>query len=334
MAQLTVNTFIRQLDKEGLKHPYYMLIGNEPFFQDDLLKRIEAKAFKDPAEKDFNFHLFYGTESSVTDIISACMAYPMFADYKLVIVKEFDKLKIDDKEGFTKFIENPQPTSRLIMVGTDTGKTKFDKMLEESSVFVKTRALYENEIFEWIQVRFREEGLESDPDAIAFMVENTGTNLLRLNQELEKVKNFIGSEKRLTLDMISELSGFTRDVNIFALQAALVQRNLQKSMKLSLQLLEQGEAIQGILPALSNFFRRMLVVKQMREHNESKQTIIRELRGNEYAYRDIFANIANFSQGQILSALDQLETAEIMLKTSQKPAESILSMLSYHICTK
>jgi DNA polymerase-3 subunit delta len=174
--------------------------------------------------------------------------------------------------------------------------------------------------------------MQTDRTTITFLIENIGNNLLRLNLEIEKLINFAGPGKKIDFDTVATVTGFTRDVSIFNFQKALGNRDLKKSMRTGIQLLEQGEVLSAILPMIVNFFRRIWVVKYLLSKNLNRNKILQELNGHPYAFNDIFASVGNFSERQIMAIMKTLEESELALKTSMKKELSILTMVCYHIC--
>ncbi len=180
--------------------------------------------------------------------------------------------------------------------------------------------------------KLKESNLQADKESITFLVENIGTNLLRLNLEIEKVKSFLKSGQSLTLELVSQITGFTREVNIFNFQKVLAGKDLKASLKIGSHLLEQGEVLAGMLPAIFTFFRRMWAVSELQQKNYTQSQILEMLQGHPYAYKEIFAHVNKFDKLHIELIFSKLLEAEIQLKTSQKSPESILTILCYYIC--
>jgi DNA polymerase-3 subunit delta len=256
----------------------------------------------------------------------------MLSERKLVVVKEFDSLQISDRESFIKYVSKPQSTTTLVLIAEKFGTNKFQKDILEHAVSVRCKNLNTGDIYQWSFDRFKNAKINVNKDSIAFLIENIGANLLRLNLEIEKIKSYLGPEETLTLEKVSKITGFTRDVNIFNFQKSLASKNLKSSLKIGYLLLEQGESMAAILPMIFIFFKRMWAVKQLLEKNHSEKQILVLLGGSSYAYREIFATHSNFSYQHIQLIFEKLLDAELQLKTTQKATESILTILSYIIC--
>lgn len=95
-SPLSFDTYL----KNPLADNLFVIYGEERFFFDPLLKKIEDAVFKNQADKALNYLILYGSESSEQEIINACLSFPMLAEKKLIVVREFDKLTISDQELF------------------------------------------------------------------------------------------------------------------------------------------------------------------------------------------------------------------------------------------
>jgi DNA polymerase-3 subunit delta len=333
MKQLTVSSFSSYLNQPDYGHQY-LLYGDETYFFDRLLSTLIDKTFDKPEDKDLNFHLFYGTDSQVSDILSACLSYPMMAQRKLVVVKEFDHLMTQNKESMLKYLSNPQPTTTLALVTSKWGNTPFHQQVLEKCISIQCRRLRDNEIYDWVRHRFKAEKIDIDDDAIVFLVENIGHTMQRLDLEIDKLIYYIKPAGLITLSDISQVTGFTREVNIFSLQNELAGKKLKKSMTIGMRLLEQGESLAALLPLLFIFFRRMWFVKELMAKNYNQKQILEKVSGNAYLYKEIFANSNRFTTRDIMAVLELLESADLQFKTSQRTERSILTMLCYQICSK
>ena len=333
MAAYSVNEFLKNLPNLTEKK-VFMFYGSENFYIDHLLQKVTEFAFKTPADRELNHHKFYGTENGISEILSACMSYPMLAEKKLIVVKEFDKIKLNknETEGFIKYLGNPQPTTLLVLTAESIENQEVYKRIFETGIAVECKNLRIGELFAWVNERFSQARIEVERESITFLIENIGNDLLRLNQEVEKSIDYVGNGNKLTLELISELTGFNREVNVFNFQKVLGKRKLDESLKIGLQLLEQQNALEGILTMLFRFFLRVLIIKQLKERNESKSVIVQKLNVKEFMLRDAFDSEPNFTIPELIMIFEKLQEADLAIKSSERSLESIITMLCYYIC--
>jgi DNA polymerase-3 subunit delta len=333
MSSYTPGQFLKSISNFE-KNAIFIFYGPESFFIDYLLNKIISISFQNPSDKDLNFHKFYGTENRPSEIISACMSYPMLAERKVVIAKEYDQFKFnkDEEEGFLKYIENPTSTTRLILTASKMDNKALTQKLLKNSVSVQCKSLNSGELYAWVAKRYQEQKIEVNREAISFLIENIGNDLLRLNQEIEKSIDFAGESRSVSLELISELTGFNRDVNVFNLQKVLGARNLKESLKIGLQLIEQQNAVELIIAMIFRFFKQVIVLKQLSMQGLSRSDIIKKTGEREFALKDAFASINHFTMNELIYIFDKIQEADLFLKSSERKKESIITMLCYYIC--
>jgi DNA polymerase-3 subunit delta len=216
--------------KSGNIKPIYFLMGEEPYYIDKLSDYIEEKVLTEE-EKGFNQTVLYGRDVSIEDIISTAKRYPMMAELQVVIVKEAQDLirTIDKLESYA---ENPMPTTVLVFCykyKTLDKRKKLTKLLAKSGVVYESKKLYENQVGDWIKRVLSGKKYLIEPKANAMLVEFLGTDLSKINNELEKLQIILPAGSTITPKHIEENIGFSKDFNVFELRKALGERNQLKA---------------------------------------------------------------------------------------------------------
>ena len=121
------NEIIQEIKAEKYR-PVYFLMGEEPYFIDEIEKQIEAKVLS-PDEKEFNQSILYGKDISVENIIAEVKSYPMMSAYRVVIIREAQNIK--DWELLEPYFAMPQETTILVICH------KY-KTVDKRKAFVKT----------------------------------------------------------------------------------------------------------------------------------------------------------------------------------------------------
>ena len=216
--------------KSGNIKPIYFLMGEEPYYIDKLSDYIEKKVLSEE-EKGFNQTVLYGRDVSMEDIISTAKRYPMMADRQVVIVKEAQDLirTIDKLESYA---DNPMPSTVLVFCykyKTLDKRKKVTKLLAKNGVVYESKKLYENQVGEWIKRVLSGKKYLIEPKANAMLVEFLGTDLSKINNELEKLQIILPIGSTITPKDIEENIGFSKDFNVFELRKALGERNQLKA---------------------------------------------------------------------------------------------------------
>ena len=119
---------------QGNPSPIYFLMGEEPYYIDKISKYIADHVLTED-ERGFNQMVLYGRDTSVEEVIANAKRFPMMAQHQVVIVKEAQHLS-RTIENFTAYVENPQPTTILVVC------YKYNKL-------DKRKKLYKGHTEEW-----------------------------------------------------------------------------------------------------------------------------------------------------------------------------------------
>lgn len=220
--------------KAGNIKPIYFLMGEEPYYIDKLSDYIEENVLSEE-EKGFNQTVLYGRDVTIEDIVSTAKRYPMMAERQVVIVKEAQDLSrtIDKIESYA---ENPMPTTVLVMCykyKTLDKRKKSTKAIAKNGLVYESKKLYENQVGDWIKRVLSGKKYNIEPKAAAMLVEFLGTDLSKINNELEKLQIILPKGSTITPAAIEENIGFSKDYNVFELRKAIGERNQLKAYKIA-----------------------------------------------------------------------------------------------------
>ena len=216
--------------KTGNIKPIYFLMGEESYYIDKLSDYIEKKVLTEE-EKGFNQTVLYGRDVTIEDIVSTAKRYPMMAERQVVIVKEAqDLVRTIDK--LASYAENPMPTTVLVICSTYKSldkRKKVTKLIAKNGVVFESKKLYENQVGDWIKRVLAGKKYTIEPKATAMLVEFLGTDLSKINNELEKLQIILPVGSVINPMHIEENIGFSKDFNVFELRKALGERNQLKA---------------------------------------------------------------------------------------------------------
>ena len=213
--------------------PIYFLMGEEPYYIDKLSDYIEQNVLAEE-EKGFNQTVLYGRDVTIEDIVATAKRYPMMAERQVVIVKEAQDLTrtIDKLESY---VENPMLSTVLVFCykyKTLDKRKKMTKLIDKVGVVYESKKLYDNQVGDWIKRVLSGKNYSIEPKANAMLVEFLGTDLSKINNELEKLQIILPKGSTITPKHIEENIGFSKDFNNFELLNALGSRNQLKAFQI------------------------------------------------------------------------------------------------------
>lgn len=258
---MDVATILQRWTK-GQFSPFYWLEGEEDFFIDQLTTAAE-KTILSPEESAFNCTVFYGKDTSWADVVNQCRRYPMFAERQVVILKEAQQLR--DIEKLEPYFEQPLTSTILVIAHKEKkldNRKKVARLIKEKGTFVSFKKLNEKELTAWIEQRLAAKEQKITPRALLLMVDHLGSELSKVEQELEKLHLNCSPGSVIDEDVIERFVGVSKEFNVFELQTALAQKDFLKAFRIIQYFKQNPKAapLQLILPLLYSFFSKVYML--------------------------------------------------------------------------
>jgi DNA polymerase-3 subunit delta len=328
---------LRTAFQKGNFKPIYLLHGEERWFIDQLQEVLLAHALE-PHEKDFNLDILYGLETDARTALNACQAYPMMAQRRVVVIRDFDKMK--ENSLFKSLAEQPNPACVVFLVCA--GKPNMSRhpyrAIKATGKVVEFQALYPNQKPRWIELLAKERGFALDPKAVQMVTEYVGSSLASVGAELDKLATYVGDREVITAEDIVQASGQTRDFNVFELQRAIGERQIDRALHITERLLQQSSNPTGestkIVAILSAFFIRLWQLTAMREGRIPEKEMAQTIGVSPFFLKDYLSCLRRYDVKAIDRALFALLAADFELKGgSQRSDRLILNLLFRNILT-
>jgi DNA polymerase III subunit delta len=247
---MSVDKIISDWKKKSFK-PVYWFEGEEEYFIDKAVAYAEHHILNE-SEASFNLSVFYGKDANWADVVNACSRHPMFGERQVVLLKEAQQMR--DVEKLENYIERPLGTTVFVVSYKEKkldARKKFAKLVKEKGVLVTTKKMYDREVPEWTQELLSSKGLTITPKGLALLVDHIGNDLVRIENEIDKLSINLGKRTHITEEDIEQYIGVSKDYNVFELQSAFAARDLARTIRI-IQYFEanpKAGPIQLILPS-------------------------------------------------------------------------------------
>lgn len=236
----------------GKLKPVYYVASEESFFLDRIFEVVSAMVPED--QKDFNFDVLFGRETDMDQIVTIARSFPMMADRRVLIVRDFMAVSEGDSVGrpeeLIPYLGNPNPATLFVLLDEKPppGNTKLGKALQKNERvgFHKFDPVPDYRLPDWIVEwgRLNHE-IRIDPAAAQVLAQHVGDNLLQLTSEIEKLSNYEGENRTVTPEAVRELVGITREFDVFELKDAILSRNPSKALFVTNQMLANSDNSTG-----------------------------------------------------------------------------------------
>jgi len=324
---VTYESLRRDIEKK-LFAPVYLFHGEESFLADEATRLIVEQSLTQE-ERGFNLDVVYGSETTVRDIVSHASSYPMMSERRIVVVRGMEKLSLQEKEKelLTQYLDNPSPTTILILIASsvDMRKKPFTSV-KKNGLVMEFKRMYENQIIGWIGKRVREQGKGIANDAVSLLAEYLNPSLREIQNELEKLYIFIGDRTSITADDVAAVVGVSKDFNVFALQKAIGQQDLARSMEILQRMIEFGESPTMIIVMLTRYFLALMKISDLRAAGKSAQEQAREAGVHPFFLRDYHEALGFFGEKNTQDAIRGLVLADERLKTTSSDSLEVMQL--------
>lgn len=296
--------------------PVYFFYGEEPFYIDELTSYMENNLL-DEASREFNQTVVYGLDVTAREVADLSRRFPMMGDYQLVIVKEAQN--IQNFDALVTYLEKPLQSTILVInykyKKLDKRKTLYKKLSKSKKVvlFESTR-VYDNKVPAWISERVHLLGHTITPKSEMMLAEYLGTDLARINNELNKLTINLQPGQAITDDIIERYIGISKDFNVFELQKALGKRDAFHALRI-IQYFEANpkqNPLQMVNVLLFGYFMKVLLYHQLK--NEPKNTIASKLGVSPYFVDDYRVAAQNFSPAKIKDIISGIRELDLKSK--------------------
>ncbi len=301
--------------KQGNIKPIYFFMGEEPYYIDKLTEYIEENILTEE-EKGFNQMVLYGKDVSVEDVISNAKRYPMMAERQVVIVKEAQELS-RTIEKLEHYVENPQPTTVLVFAykyKTLDKRKKVTKLMEKHGVVYESKKLYENQVGDWIKRVLSGKQYNIEPKASAMLVEFLGTDLSKINNELDKLTIILPKGSTITPAIIEENIGISKDYNVFELRKAIGEKDQLKAYKIVDYFAQNPKDNPLVMTVglIFGFFSQLLQYHGLKDKNPSN--VAKTLKINPYFVKDYDIAIRNYPMRKVSAIVASLRDIDVKSK--------------------
>ena len=321
--------------KRRIFKPVYFLSGEESYYIDTISDLIESTVLAE-SEREFNQTIVYGKDADLVTILGYARQFPMMSDYNVVIVKEAQNLKELNKKSssdeedidtslssntasqqFVNYIKNPQPTTILVFCfkyKTIDKRSAVAKALQKQAVYFESPKLYDNQIPEWIGTYILEKKFHISPKASFLMAEFLGNDLSKITNEINKLIIGLSAGKEITVEMVQEKIGISKDYNVFELQDALSKKDILKANRIinHFAFNEKENPAPLVLGQLYAYFSKILKYQHLQD--KSKFAAAQALGVNPF-FVDGFARAASaYPVGKLRKIFSHLKEYDLKSK--------------------
>ena len=245
--------------------PLYLLYGEEQYLVDTCVNKIKKKF----GEKVLGINYIVIDETNLDNLISD-IEMPAFGfDKKLIIVKDSGLFKKDGRkksgspmqDKVAEYIKNNmdiiEESVVLVFVECEADKNVVFEAISKAGIVCNIEELKPIQLVKKLKQICNLYKVNVDEMTLNYLIENSGTNLQHLINEIRKLIEYAGENGTITLDAVNKLSIKQIESVIFELTDNLAMKKIDKALDVLDNLIYQKEPLQKILITLYNHFKKI-----------------------------------------------------------------------------
>ena len=313
--ELTCEDILRELIS-GNYHPIYYLMGEEPYYIDQIADYITDHILTEE-EKEFNLTVVYGMDTDISTVIGAAKRYPMMSQYQVVVVKEAQSMRNMDELAY--YLQKPLKSTILVIChkhGVLDRRKKLAAEIEKTGVLFDSKKIKDAQLPVFITSYIKQKGLDIEPKAVAMLADFVGSDLSRLTGELEKLAITLPqNQTRITPELIEKNIGISKDYNNFELRNALIEKDILKANKIIKYFEENPKTnpIQMTISLLFNFYSGLMLAYYAPEKSEQGVAAMLGLR-TPWQARDYINGMRKYSGMKTMEIIGEIRNADAKSK--------------------
>lgn len=308
--------------------PLYFLAGEEPYFIDKIASKIEDEALDEMAQS-FDQQVVYGRDlTDIGQVLAMARQFPMMGEKRVVILKEAQALK--KWENFELYWQNPMPSTILVICYKAKPDARLNafKGLSKTDYYFESARLRDYQINKWIvelinALAEKHGSVQVEPKVVQILADSLGTDLSRIENELEKLVGGLPEGVNLIdAAMVERNIGISKDFNGFELQSALVAGDVVKANRIVNYFAANPKehSIVKELALMFRFFSNLMIYLYLPDKTDRVAAPV--LGVSPYAMRDYQAASRRFSKGKTFKIIGYIREADARSKGIDFPNAS------------
>lgn len=307
--------------------PLYLLVGTERYLRQLTTQTITDIALSQTLLREFNESTFSLTSDPVQAAIAAADAMPMMSERRVVRIRDFGKLREADEEILIRYLTNPAPFTVMIFTADELDKRKkLTKALLDSCVVVDFSPLKDPVAKSWAKTYLKKLKTSIDDQVLSEIVNLVGTDVQTLANELDKLASAAVDTGRITMDLVDELIGRTRELSNFELGNHLLANNRKRALETLHRLLEDGAEPVMLIGLIAGNYHRLALGKHLLARG-GREEVFRNISMPPFKRDAYISTLQRSDPKKIARSIQLTATADLAIKTSQATPRLQLEML-------
>lgn len=340
---MTPEQAIREAEEQKLR-PVYLLIGDERYFEGQVVQALKAAATAGGIP-GLNEDQLQAQQSDVESAVSAARTLPMMAKRRFVLVRGLEHW--EGREGndakdkalppldrLLEYCQKPSPSTTLVLVGGGLDKRrKLVAAARKEGWLVSCEALTRADLPGFIERAARQRGNQLEPGVSDLIAELSGPELGPVIDALERCCLYAGAGERVSEDVVAECVVRLRTKTVWELVAAVGRRDPGAALSALDEVYDPQDRGLRLLGVLAWSTRQLLRFESALSEGLSPNDAAVRAGAPPFKARDLAEQVKRIARPDLERWLETLAELDYALKGgSKRPAKSVLEHGILKLC--
>lgn len=258
--------------KSGQFKQVYLLYGEEGYLKKQYKDRF-IKAML-PDGDTMNYAYYEGKNTDVKEVIDLAETLPFFAERRLIVFENTGFFKTAAGADLADYVKEMPETTYFVFVENEVDKrNKLYKAVNSKGYAVELSTQDEGTLKRWVFNLARRENKEMPEAVITYFIGKVGTDMEKIQRELEKVICYAIDRNTLTKEDVDAVCVTQLSNHIFEMVDAVAAGNQKRALDLYYELLALKEPAMRILYMLARQYRILFHVKALANQGYGRKEI-------------------------------------------------------------
>jgi DNA polymerase-3 subunit delta len=329
----------------------YILHGRDDFSRREELGRIKASLDADGMLAT-NTDVLDGREVTLEQLTAVCSTVPFLGSHRLVVVEGLlGRFESSDRprrgggrprrgpgpelerwKALAECVQSLPESTTLVFLDDElsAGNPLLDALRPHAEV-IEFRDLKPGAVLQWVMERAQRQGVDISPTAAKLLAELVGNKLWILASELDKLTAYAHGRRIEGAD-VKALVSAARDVNVFAMVDAVVEKRAPLALRLLRQQVAQGIESGYLLAMVVRQYRLIIQAKELSQSGVTTQEIGQRLGiGSDFVLHRVLDQADRYSLSRLKAAYRRLLEADESVKRGRYNEELALELLIHDL---
>lgn len=330
---------IRADINQGKIEQVYLFYGEERYFIEKIKEQLISQLTPLIGDEIVTYDL---EQVSIEEVITDAETIPFLNEKKLIfahnptflLAKQSRPSVTHRIQALESYLENPASYTILVFIAPYErldNRKKITKLIKKHSIHFFSESIQEQNLSAWIDEIGKQYGITFTDEARLIIEAEHASNLAILQNEIEKIADYMGKGQEVTKDVVLQLLSQTEDMSVLQLVDAVLERNLYKAITIYKSLQKMNEEPISMIALLAYQFRMMLQVKLLSVQGLNEFAMRKEINAHPYVIKLAYQRSRHFSIERLEQIMMMFSETDIKMKQGLIEKDIAFELLLYNL---